>query len=257
MRAKTLVATVVICAVALVVAALAVAAGDSKGPDKGPEKGQANGPRQIPLSGAPAIVRDAATTLSGSRIAHAITLDGATYVVISTGSEGERLQVEGIRVEQGAATVSLRRSPAGNSLYIGQIKPDLARDVALRVQIDGGETFPTLSNPDGLPVPALPPNTAFVVLSPKEGTQVGQPVVEVVGYARVGAAKVQASVYSPGKGRVLGHAEAVPAAQAPNWGSFRLTIPVELPAGVKEGVVLVYEQESGAKVAIPVKFGAN
>lgn len=219
--------------------------------------------RRIPLRDAPAMVQSAAAHLMGSRVAHVIPMGEVTYLVVSAGTSGERLSLVGARRESAAGAealrVDLKSDPAGDRVLIAVLNAGVVSARSVGVTIDGRMGLvPRLINDDALPLSALPEFESLVVLFPQEGVRLAGSAVEVTGFARLPGGRLSIQLFTAGKGRSLGEeATVVASAGSPDWGSFRALIPANVPDGVTEGVVLVYDKESGAKVAIPVRFGSK
>lgn len=214
--------------------------------------------QRIQLHEAPMLVQEAAARLSNSRVGYAIPFGKATYVVISTGMGGERIDLAGVTVGQQYVDINLRSSSSGDRLIIAKLNRLVADTRMLQFNLDGHfALIPALVNLDNLPLVALPDKQSFVVTAPLAESRIMGSMVQVSGYARTFEGHFSITAFSANKGRVLGEAHVRAAAGAPNWGSFKVNLPLSLPEGITEGVLLVYDQETGAKVAIPIKFGAK
>lgn len=218
--------------------------------------------RKITLAEAPSMVQEAAAKLQASRIAYAMPAGRSTYVIISTGPNGERLELAGARRDQvlsNMINVNLKSSSRGDRLILALVDATVADQRGIRVLVDGFPGMvPSLVNTDSLPLTVLPETGALAVVSPEYNVRVAGSSVEVSGFARFLSGRFNIQVFAAGKGRVLGEALEVRAsAGAPDWGSFRVSVPINLPAGVSDGVVLIYDNDTGAKVAIPVRFGSK
>lgn len=214
--------------------------------------------KQISLRDAPEEVQVAASRLAPSRVGYAISMKGATYLVISTGSSGELVSLAGAERSQGIPTkvqVNLRASPNGHKLIIARIHGLGLSPAHVSFAIDGREgAIPALVNQDGLPVVTLPLSEHLAVLAPEINARVVGGTIEVKGYARLHSGRLSVQVFSAGKGRILGESITTTAADHPDWGSFRTRVQVEVDPSHREGVLLVYDPDSGAKAVIPIRF---
>lgn len=218
--------------------------------------------RKITLAETPSMVQEAVDKLQASKIAYAIPQGRSTYLVISTGASGERLELAGARRDQvltATININLKSSSRGDRLIIAKLEDTVVDVRNIRVLVDGFPgMIPALINLDSLPLTTLPDVGELAVVSPEYNVRVMGNAVQVTGYARIFNGRFNIQVFSAGKGRILGEAlEVRAAAGAPDWGSFRVNVPVNLSVGVREGVVLIYDPDSGAKVAIPVYFGSK
>lgn len=214
--------------------------------------------KQISLRDAPEEIQAAAAHLAPSRVGYAISTKGATYLVISTGSSGELVSLAGAERIQGVPTrvqVNLRASPGGHKLIIARIHGLGFTPAQVGFAIDGREgAIPALVNHDGLPVVTLPNSEHLAVLAPEINARVVGGSIEVQGYARLHSGRLSVQVFSAGKGRVLGESVTTTAADYPDWGSFRTRVQVEVDPSHREGVLLIYDPDSGAKAVIPIRF---
>lgn len=215
--------------------------------------------QRLQLHEAPMMVQEAAAKLSSSRAGYAIPFGNATYVVISTGPGGERIDLAGVKVEQNYVDINLRTSSAGERLLIAKLNRAVSDTRMVQFNLDGHfALIPSLVNAHNLPLVALPDKQSFVITAPAAESRIMGNELQVSGYARVFEGQFSITVFSANKGRILGEVSAASAAVgAPNWGSFKVNVPLNLPAGITEGVLLVYDQESGAKVAVPIRFGTK
>lgn len=214
---------------------------------------------KVPLAEAPAEVREAAQVLAPSKVGYVIPDGNAAYVIISTGPSGDKISVESATRAGALIDINLKSSSEGDRLIIARLDSPVADTRVVQFKLNGqAGVMPGLVNSHGLPLAALPTTGALVAVSPKPAERLMGATVQVSGYARLYAGTFRVAVFSAGKGRVLGEATAVVAATpAPNWGSFRINVDFEAPPGMTEGVVLIYDEESGAKVAVPVRFGTK
>lgn len=214
---------------------------------------------RIPLAQAPLQVREAAEKLAVSRVGYVIPQGETAYLIISTGNGGERVDVAGARRSGTIIDIDVRSSSSGDRLIVAVLKAPVTDTRLVQFHLDGyAAAIPALVNADNLPLRELPDKGSLVLISPVAQERVAGGTVQVSGFARIFEGQISIAVYSAGKGRILGESRNVSAAiGAPNWGSFKVNIPFEEVRGLTEGVVLVYDEDSGAKVAIPVKFGAR
>lgn len=214
---------------------------------------------KIPLAKAPLPVREAAEKLGTSRVGYVIPQGNEAYLVISTGPAGERVDVGGAKRAGTMIDIDVRSDSAGERLIVALLKAPVADTRMVQFHLDGiAAGIPALVNRDNLPLLPLPDKGSIVIGSPLAQERVAGGTVQVSGFARIFEGQISIAVYSAGKGRVLGESKNVSAATgAPNWGSFKVNIPYEVIRGLTDGVLLVYDEESGAKVAIPIKFGAQ
>lgn len=214
----------------------------------------------IALSEAPADVQEAAAVLKTSRVGYAMPKGKTTYLIISTGQSGEAIKLVGAMSEEGNAGpigVHLQTSTYGQQMVVARMDMAVADTRAIYFYLDGQmAAIPAVVNAHGLPLTAFPDKAQIVVVSPLAGERMAGNMVQVTGYARVFEAGFQVQVIAAGKGRVIGEAVGYAAAGAPNWGSFRVTVPVNA-AGVTEAIVVLHESQSGAKAAVPIKFGSK
>jgi len=216
--------------------------------------------KRIALSAAPQAVRDAAQQLATSRVGYAMPMGGVTYAIISTGAMGERVEVAGARQNGSLIELDVRSGgEKGDRLVIIEMKAAVADTRMVQFDLDGYPAMiPALVNRDNLSLMALPDKEYLITVKPRQGDRVGTTAVDVSGYARIFEGQFSITVYTAGKGRVLGETQHVMAAiGAPNWGSFRAIVPVAVPPGITDGIVLLHDAETGVKLAIPVKFGSK
>lgn len=211
---------------------------------------------RIPLSQAPLNVREAAEKLSQSRVGFVIPQGNQAYLVISTGPNGERIDVAGARRSGTIIDIDVRSGSAGERLIVARLLAPVTDTRLVQFHLDGyAAGIPALVNADNLPLMTLPDKGSIVIASPVGQEAIAGGMVQVYGYARIFEGQITIAVYSAGKGRVLGESKNISAAiGAPNWGSFKVNIPYEVVKGLKDGSILVYDEDSGAKVAIPIKF---
>lgn len=227
------------------------------GKGAGPQKPGGVPLSRIPLAQAPLQVREAAEKLSASRVGYVIPQGNQAYLVISTGPNGERIDVTGARRSGTIIDIDVRSSSAGDRLIVALLKAPVTDLRMVQFHLDGyAAGIPALVNTDNLPLMNLPDKGSIVIAAPIAQETVAGGQVQVSGFARIFEGQISIAVYSAGKGRVLGESKNVSAAiGAPNWGSFKVNIPYEVVKGLTDGAILVYDQDSGAKVAIPIRFG--
>lgn len=216
--------------------------------------------RRIALQDAPFAVQDVASKLAQSRAAMAIPQGSKTYVVIATGEMGERIDLARAERETSATgiAVHVRTSATGERLVVGVMNHTVTDVRTVRFLLDGlGYRIPAVINADDLPLVALPEKEALVLVYPLEGSRISG-MLQVSGFARVPGGRLSVQVFSAGKGRILGEVSDVYAAAGePDWGSFRVNVPMEVPAQTTDGVVVVYDRATGAKLVVPVQFGSK
>jgi hypothetical protein len=217
--------------------------------------------RQIALNQAPMMVQDAAARLATSRVGYVMPMGDVTYLVISSGVMGERMVIVGARRAPDSPLIAVRLGSAtnGEPLIVAEMKASVSDPRMVHFELDNYTgVIPALINRDGLTLARLPDKEMLAMVGPQPNTRVMGNMVQVSGYARFPDGRVSIQVFSTGKGRVLGEAtNVVVAALGPDWGSFRANVPLTLPQGTDEGVLLIYHPQSDAKVAIPVRFGAK
>jgi hypothetical protein len=214
---------------------------------------------RITLAQAPLRVREAAQQLAASRVGYVVPDGNVSYLIISTGIGGERVDVAGAKRSGSIIDIDVRSNATkGESLIIAKLNAPVTDARLVQFHLDGyAAGLPALVNADNLPLVTLPNKEALVLVSPTAGDRIAGGMVQVSGYARIFEANVSVAVYSAGKGRILGQQNVTAAIGAPNWGSFKINVPYEQVAGLAEGVVLVYDNDSGAKLAVPIRFGAK
>lgn len=217
--------------------------------------------RRVTVAQAPMAVQEAASRLATSRVAYAIPIGDVTYLVISTGEMGERVEVAGARQDEavsGLIHVDVTSSSAGERLLILEMRASVYDTRMVQFNLDGhAALLPALVNADGVPLMALPDKEFLVVAAPQPNTRIVGGVVQVSGYARIFEGQFQATVFSAGKGRVLGEAQVAASVGAPNWGSFRVNIPITVPQGITEGVLVLHDDQTGVKMIVPLHFGTK
>lgn len=216
---------------------------------------------QISLRDAPEEVQAAAARLAPSRVGYAIPMGTTTYLIISTGSSGEMVSLVGAERIRGVppkAVVNLRSNPGGQRMIIARVHgmPALPADITFAVDGRPG-AIPALVNRDGLPLVTLPEAGHLAVITPESNARLVGSTLEVTGYARLHSGRLSVQVFTAGKGRVLAESLTVAAAAYPDWGSFRTRISVDVPPGSSDGVLLVYDPDSGAKAVIPIRFAGK
>lgn len=216
--------------------------------------------RRIALTEAPTAVKEAAGVLRSSRVAYVMPQGNTTYILVSTGEFGAPVeQVEAVRQSDRspAIQISLRSSPAGNRLLVLAITAAVEDPRMVRVALDG-HPMSMLTNPDHVPLTALPDHGSLVLVAPENHVRVAGAAVEISGFAKVYDGRVSVQVFADGNGRVLGEAQEIPvAAASPDWGSFRTHVAFSVPPDVTQGYVLVYDRKGGTKVAVTVRFGSK
>jgi len=215
--------------------------------------------RLIGLDNAPVVVQEAARQLKHSRVAYAVPVGSATYLIISAGDAGSGLELKAVRAGQpaGRLDVELGTRAKGERLILATIPTRPDDMAAVHFRLDGREgRLPALLNPDRVPLVGLPSEGGLVVQSLQPEATVTGGVVEVAGFARTGSGQISIQVFGDGVQVPLGELLRLKAATtAPNWGSFRAAVPVDVRHTVSHGVVLVYDPDSGTKAVIPVRFG--
>jgi hypothetical protein len=214
---------------------------------------------RVTLAQAPLRVREAAQQLATSRVGYVIPDGDVSYLIISTGMGGERIDVAGARRAGTIIDIDVRTNATkGEALIIAKLNAAVTDTRLVQFHLDGyAAGIPALVNADNLPLVTLPDKEALVMVMPAGGDRIAGGTVQVSGYARIFEANVSVAVYSAGKGRILGQQNVTAAIGAPNWGSFKINVPYEQVAGLTDGVVLVYDNDSGAKLAIPIRFGSK
>lgn len=227
--------------------------------DGGPKENDGLVIRPIPIDQAPAFVREAAMRLAPSRVGYVMPQADMAYVIISAGQSGERLELAGARRAGTIIDIDVRTSSTGQPVLIGLLQTPVMDTRLVQFHLDGyAAGIPALVNRDSLPLMALPDKASLALVAPVEAERIMGNTVQISGYARIFEAQFSVTVFAAGKGRVLGEVQHVMAATgAPNWGSFRVNVPVTVPVGVLDGIVLVHDEQSGAKLAVPIKFGAK
>jgi len=227
---------------------------------RGGEASVQQGIRRIPLREAPMEIQEAAGRLASSRVAYAIARGATTYLIISTGIMGERIELgtSPLPTQQGAPfELNVRSSPGGERLIIAAVGSQSVNPNAIRYLLDGMPgRIPALINPDGLVPVTLPDEGGLVVTGPDPHAYILGNVIHISGFARLPSGRFQVQVLAAGKGRILGELkDAIASTGAPNWGSFRVSVPIEVPEGVTAGTVVVHDPVTGARVPIEVQFG--
>lgn len=217
--------------------------------------------RKIPLYQAPMLVQEAAAKLARSRVGYVMQVGEVQYLVISSGEMGERLELKGAQKMQGKPVVGVQLSTgaAGERLLVAEIRPGVADPRLLRFDLDGRVgAIAALINLHGLPLVSLPDKEQIALVGPQPNVRVMGSMVQVSGFARVPDGRLQMQVLSAGKGQVLGEGKDVlTAAPGPDWGSFRVNIPLHLLSQEGEAVLMVYHLDSEAKIAVPIRYGMN
>lgn len=214
--------------------------------------------RSVTLASAPVEVQAAARALQTSRVAYAMRSGGQTYLIISTGRNGEFVTASTAEAQPSAANprfvdVALQQSANGSRLLV------LAMPIALEAEYQvnlGGKTaaIPTLYNKHGLALIELDEVSGFSLVHPSASVAIQGDILFVEGYARVFESSFNAKLLSA-KGRVLAEAQVQAAAGAPNWGSF--TTAMKLTERPTEATLVLFDEMSGAKLTIPVRFASK
>lgn len=215
--------------------------------------------RTVGLDSAPVAVQEAARQLKHTRVAYAIGVGSATYLVVSAGDAGNGLALKSVRTgrQAGQLDVELVSQSKGERLILATVptRPENMADVHFRLGGREGQ-LPVLLNPDGVTPGALPEEGGLLVQSPRPEAPVAGRELEVAGFARTGSGQISIQVFGEGVQVPLGETLRLKTATTgPNWGSFRVKIPLDLPPTVSRGTVLVYDPDSGIKALIPVRFG--
>lgn len=214
--------------------------------------------RTVTLASAPMEVQAAARALQTSRVAYAIRSGGQTYLIISTGRNGEMVSASMAQAQPSAANprfvdVMLQQSASGSRLLI--LAMPIGQEAEYQVNL-GGKTaaIPTLYNQHGLALVELNETTGFALIHPSTNVAVQGDILFVEGYARVFESSFNAKLISA-KGRVLAEAQVQAAAGAPNWGSF--TTAMKLSERPVEATLVLFDEMSGAKLTVPVRFAGR
>lgn len=218
--------------------------------------------RRIALTEAPWAVQEAAGQLGASQVGYAMPVGPVTYLIISTGESGERIDVVGAARDpefKSWVNVDLRSNQSGERLLVLLMRAAITDQHSVRFWLDGhAGRIPALINPDHLPLVRLPDAGAMVLVSPASGARVTGAGLQITGYCRLQDGEFNVQVFAGGKGRLLGQALGLRAAGgAPDWGSFKVSVPVAVPPDVTDGVVLIYDLRSGAKSAVRVRFSSK
>jgi hypothetical protein len=211
--------------------------------------------KKITLNAAPPQVRDAALKLATSRVAYTIPQGNVTYMIISTGTMGEPIDLAGASRSGSLINVDVRTAGSGDRLIIAAMTAAVTDTRTVQYHLDQAANIPALINTDNLPLVALPDKGVLVIVSPTAGDKVGSGTVQITGYARVFEGQFTAAITAAGKGRVLGELrKGIAATAAPNWGSFKINVPYTAVSGITDGVVVVYDEESSGKATVQVRF---
>jgi hypothetical protein len=215
--------------------------------------------KRVALSEAPQSVREAAAQLAASKVGYVMPQGPMAYLIISAGPNGGGIDLAGAKRAGSIIDIDVRSKAGGDRVVIGLLQAPVADTRMVQFHLDGEAAgIPALINTDNLPLVSLPDKGGIVMVAPVTGERLAGTMVQVTGYARLYEGRFHATVYSAGKGRVLGESKSVVAATgSPNWGSFKVNIPVDVPQGMTDGVVLVYDEQTNTKVAVPVKFGSK
>ncbi|HYG56606.1 MAG TPA: hypothetical protein VD902_00865, partial [Symbiobacteriaceae bacterium] len=158
--------------------------------------------QKISLAQAPPAVQDAAFQLRNSRAGYVIPQGNMAYVVVSTGTGGEAVDLAGARRSGAMIDLDVRTSPSGAPLAIGLLKAPVVDTRYVQFYLDGRPAvIPALVNGHALPLTTLPDKEFFALVTPREGDRAAGTFVEVSGYARVFEGQFSITVFSTGKGR--------------------------------------------------------
>lgn len=212
----------------------------------------------VNLASAPMEVQAAARALQTSRVAYAIKSGGQTYLIISTGRNGERVSAMMAEAQPSAANprfVDLMLQPSANGSSLLVLSMPIVQDAEYQVNL-GGKTaaIPTLYNQHGLALVELNESTGFALVNPSTNVAIQGDILFLEGYARVFEASFNAKLISA-KGRILAEAQVKAAAGAPNWGSF--TTAMKLTERPTDATLVLFDEMSGAKLSIPVHFAGK
>lgn len=214
--------------------------------------------RTVDLASAPVEVQAAARALQTSRVAYAIKSGGQTYLIISTGKSGEMVSASMAEAQPNATNprfvdVMLQPSASGSRLLV--LALPIGQEAEYQVNLSGKTSaIPTLYNQHGLALVELNETTGFALVHPSASVAVQGDILFVEGYARVFESSFNAKLLSA-KGRVLAEAQVQAAAGAPNWGSF--TTAMKLTERPTEATLVLFDEMSGAKLTIPVRFAGK
>lgn len=214
--------------------------------------------RTVDMASAPMEVQAAARALQTSRVAYAIKSGGQTYLIISTGRNGEMISAATAAAQPSAANprfvdVTVQSNAGGSRLLI--LALPIGQEAEYQVNLGGkAAAIPTLYNQHGLALVELNERTGFALVHPSTNVAVQGDVLFLEGYARVFESSFNAKLISA-KGRVLAEAQVKAAAGAPNWGSF--TTAMKLTERPTEATLVLFDEMSGAKLTIPVRFAGK
>lgn len=212
----------------------------------------------VPLEQAPVLVQQVAGRLTSSRVGFAVPADRDTYLVISTGESGERVVLDAVKAHRGKALdVTLTQSPAaGGRLLVVRVHDKLSVGHVIRYYLDGVNAIAAVVNADNLPPVPLPAAGTLAVVAPRPNGRVTGTQLTVSGFARIGVDEtLSVRVLGGEKGQVLGEASGIRAAAlAPDWGSFRVALPLEIPESVTTGTVWVVNDKTGERVSVDVRL---
>lgn len=214
--------------------------------------------KSIDLASAPMEVQAAARALQTSRVAYAIKSGGQTYLIISTGKSGEMVTASTAQAQPNATNprfvdVMLQPSASGSRLLI--LALPIGQEAEYQVNLNGKTAaIPTLYNQHGLALVELNESTGFALVHPSANVAVQGDILFVEGYARVFESSFNAKLISA-KGKILAEAQVKAAAGAPNWGSF--TTAMKLTERPAEATLVLFDEMSGAKLTIPVRFAGK
>jgi hypothetical protein len=212
--------------------------------------------RTVALASAPADVQAAARALERSRVAYAVKSGSQTYLIISTGQSGERM--EAVRAEAqdsygSAKFVDVTLQPnatRGERLLI--LAFSFSTDAEFQVNLGSKvAAIPTLYNQHGLALIDLPDHGAFALVFPEANATVTSDVLFLEGYARVFEGQFSAKLLSP-KGRVIAEGAVHAAVGGPHWGSFSTALKLtERPA---EATLILFDEDAGARLEVPLRL---
>jgi hypothetical protein len=209
----------------------------------------------VSLSAAPMEVQAAARALETSRIAYAMKSGGQTYLIISTGRNGEMVTAASASAQPSAANprfvdVMLQPSNSGSRLLI--LSLPISQEAEYQVNLSGKTAaIPMLYNQHGLALVELNEKAGFTLIHPTVNVAVQGDILFLEGYARVFESTFNAKLLSS-KGKLLAEAQVKTAAGAPNWGSFATAM--KLTERPTEATLVLFDEMSGAKLSIPVRF---
>jgi hypothetical protein len=224
----------------------------------GPPSTTAVSLRTVSLDTAPMAVQAAAKALQSSRIAYAVKSGAQTYLIVSTGPSGETIAAMTANAQPSASKpsfvdVMVQPNASGSRLLI--LAMPITQDAEFQVNLGGKmAAIPTLYNQHGLALMELNETSGFALINPSTNVTVQGDLLYLEGYARVFESSFSAKLLSA-KGRVLAEAQVKAAAGAPNWGSF--VTAMKLTERPTEATLVLFDEMSGAKLTIPVRFSSK